>query len=156
MISFLRKEWLGMDLEPVSKNAETVGSSAAPPRAADWIWRPWYAKLYWAFAAFYWCVFLVSWTWRLFPDFFGSVSGAYLNLAFHPFTILIVLGFGFLRAFFSTADWEWVEPTHEEMFSKRSVGGLSDPYSDPADPRSGMLWVGSPKNRARIFGEEWP
>lgn len=27
---------------------------APSPRAADWFWRPWYAKLYWALALLYW------------------------------------------------------------------------------------------------------
>ncbi|HEX7856808.1 MAG TPA: hypothetical protein VF503_24270 [Sphingobium sp.] len=126
------------------------------PHAADWIWRPWYAKLYWFAAAFYWIAFLASWIWRLAPDIFGGVTGAYLGAALHPVTGLVVLGFGFVRAFFSAGEWEWAELTHEEMFSQRSVGGLSDPYSDPADPRSGMLWVGSPRNRARLFGDQWP
>lgn len=135
---------------------ETDGALADRPRAADWIWRPWYAKLYWSAALLYWSVFLASWIWRLLPDFFSSVGGAYLGLAFHPLTVLIVLGFGFVRAFFSTGEWEWVERTHEEGIPRKSVGGLRNPYADPLDPRSGMNWIGHPSKIAEPFNKRWP
>jgi hypothetical protein len=63
----------------------------------------------------------------------------FLNIAFFPPLALIVLGLGFARAWSDASDWEFVEPTHEEMFPKRSVGGMRDPCADPLDPRSGAL-----------------
>ena len=73
-------------------------------------------------------------------QFYTSALAGFLNVAFFPPLALMVLGLGFVRAWFAWSDWEFVEPTHEQMFPKRSVGGMRDPASDPLDPRSGLHW----------------
>lgn len=72
-------------------------------------------------------------------EFYTSAFAGYLNVLFFPMTALLILGIGFAQASFAASDWEFVEPTQVEMFPKLSVGGFSDPASDPLDPESGML-----------------
>lgn len=130
-----------MDL--ATETDETMGEAPVPvtdrPRASDWLWRPWYAKLWWAGIAVYWVGQVATFAIPTLDDFYTSALAGFLNIFFFPPLALMVLGLGFAREWFEWSDWEFVEPTHEQMFSRKSVGGLSDPYSDPLDPRSGML-----------------
>ncbi|WP_156681228.1 hypothetical protein [Sphingomonas profundi] len=115
--------------------------STPRPLTRDWLWRPWYAKLWWTGMIAYWVGKLASfWLPALVTFYTGALAG-FLNFAFFPTVILMILGLGFARAWFAWSDWELVPPSHEEMFPKRSVGGWRDPYTDPLDPRSGpMHW----------------
>jgi hypothetical protein len=121
-----------------------------PLRVGDWLWRPWYAKLYWAAAISYWTFVLVSWLWGLAPGYFNSVAGGYTSLVFHPFMILPVLGFGYGRAWAARAECHAPGP-EDPVLRRRSIGGPLDPHADTADPRSGINWVGSPQSRDRRF-----
>lgn len=135
---------LGKDLamppstEP-DENVDAAPAAADPPHASDWLWRPWYAKLWWVAIAVYWLGMAASLKVPLLVEFYTSASAGFLNVFFFPPLALMVLGLGFARAWFAWSDWEFVEPTHEQMFPKRSVGGMRDPYADPLDPRSGAL-----------------
>jgi len=132
------------------------GDEQQPPlRVGDWLWRPWYAKLYWAAASGYWTFVIVSWLWGVAPGFFNSVAGGYVTLIFHPFVIFPVLGFGYGRAWAARAEWHAPHPD-DPILRRRSIGGLPDPCSDPLDPRSGPNFVGSPQSRAKHFGRNWP
>ncbi len=126
-------------IEPVETEAEMVAHASERPRASVWLWRPWYAKLWWAGIAIYWLGKAGSIYSSILDQFYSSALGGLLNVAFFPPLALMVLGLGFARARFEWSDWEFVEPTHEQMFPKRSVGGMRDPYADPLDPRSGAL-----------------
>lgn len=108
-------------------------------RAGDWFWQPWYAKLWWIGIAVYWIGRAVSFSVPALDEFYTSALAGFLNIAFFPPLALMVLGLGFARAWFAQSDWEFVEPTQEQMFPKRSVGGMRDPCADPLDPRSGAL-----------------
>lgn len=119
-------------------NAEHVRAVERPP-ASRWLWRPWYAKLCWAAIAVYWAGKAGSIYSSVLDQFYTSALAGFLNVMFFPPLALMVLGLGYARVWFEQSDWEFVEPTHEQMFPKRSVGGMRDPYSDPLDPRSGML-----------------
>lgn len=130
--------------------------SALRPLARAWLWRPWHAKLWWAGMVAYWLGKLASFSLPPFADFYATAAAGFLNFAFFPPVILLILGLGFVRAWFAWSDWEVVSPPHEEMFPKRSVGGWRDPYTDPLDPRSGTLWIGSPENQAKLFNRRWP
>lgn len=114
-------------------------SIAERPSASDWLWHPWYAKLWWAGIVVYWTGKTGSLYSSVIDEFYTSAPAGFLNIAFFPPLALIVLGLGFARAWFEWSDWEFVEPTHEQMFPKRSVGGMRDPCADPLDPRSGPL-----------------
>jgi hypothetical protein len=117
------------------------------PYASDWLWHPWFAKVWWAAIAAYWagktgCSYSLA-----LDEFYTSALAGFLNVFFFPPLALIVLGLGFAREWFAWSDWEFVEPTHEQMFPKRSVGGMRDPASDPLDPRSGLHWQHFHSNR---------
>lgn len=119
---------------------ETPEHQADTLRIGDWLWQPWYAKLWWLGSATYWIGKAVSFTVPALDEFYTSAWAGFLNIAFFPPLALMVLGLGFVRAWFAQSDWEFVEPTHEQMFPRRSVGGMRDPASDPLDPRSGLHW----------------
>jgi len=130
-------------MEPSSDPTKATGSEAGAgrphPRASAWLWRPWYAKVWWAAIAAYWAGKVASLYSASLDQFYTTALAGFLNIAFFPPLALIVLGLGFARAWSDASDWEFVEPTHEEMFPKRSVGGMRDPCADPLDPRSGAL-----------------
>lgn len=108
-------------------------------RGSERLWQRWYAKLWWTAIAFYWSGKAGSYYSPALDKFYTSALAGFLNVAFFPPLALMVLGLGFARAWCAGSDWEFVEPTHEQMFPKRSVGGMRDPASDPLDPRSGAL-----------------
>lgn len=117
----------------------TIASKAEHPRASYWLWRPWYAKLWWATILIYWSGMAASLKVPLLDQFYTSALAGFLNIFFFPPLALMVLGLGFAREWFVWSDWEFVEPSQEQMFPRRSVGGMRDPYADPLDPRSGAL-----------------
>ncbi|GFM31024.1 uncharacterized protein PY1_contig-13-287 [Novosphingobium sp. PY1] len=130
-------------MEPANDPSNTTQNHAplgrSKPKASAWLWRPWRAKLWWAGIAAYWAGKCASFYVPSLEGFYTSALAGYLNILFFPMTALLILGIGFAQARFAASDWEFVEPTHEQMFPKRSVGGWRDPYSDPLDPRSGIL-----------------
>lgn len=116
-----------------------LGGHEIRPKLSKWLWRPWHAKLWWAGISVYWAGKVASFYSPSLNEFYTSALAGFLNVAFFPPLALMVLGLGFAWAWFDVSDWQFVEPTQEQMFPRKSVGGLSDPYSDPIDPRSGML-----------------
>lgn len=122
------------------ENGDAAPAAADRPHASDWLWRPWHAKLWWSTIVIYWAGMLGSFYSSALVPFYASALAGFLNIAFFPPLALIVLGLGFARAWFDWSDWEFVEPTHAQMFPKRSIGGMRDPASDPLDPRSGLHW----------------
>ncbi|OAN58614.1 hypothetical protein [Sphingobium sp. TCM1] len=103
------------------------------PRARDWFWHPWYAKLYLALALLYWIGLELMIT---IPYDRLNISLAnvmvLLIFVFNPITVVSVLGYGFLKA--KVACGEWIITPGPP--SQRS--GI-DPYTDPTDPRSGDI-----------------
>ncbi|WP_157220937.1 hypothetical protein [Flavisphingomonas formosensis] len=110
------------------------------PRASQWLWRPWYAKLWWAGAALYWTGKIGSYWSPIVDNFYTTALAGYLNVLFYPLTALMVLGVGFIHAWMDYRGLEWEPPADEQQFSKRSVGGFRDPIADPLDPRSPSHW----------------
>jgi hypothetical protein len=127
-------------VEPNDAALEAEAREHQRPRASDWLWRPWYAKFWWTAIVVYWAGKVGSIYSPLLDEIYTSAFAGFLNVAFFPPLALMLLGLGFARAWFAWSDWEFVEPTHEQMFPKRSVGGMRDPASDPLDPRSGLHW----------------
>ncbi|MFB0875652.1 MULTISPECIES: hypothetical protein [unclassified Sphingobium] len=106
------------------------------PRASRWLWRPWYAKLWWAGAALYWTGKIGSYWSAILDDLYTTALAGYLNVLFYPLTALMALSIGFIRVWMGYRGWEWGPPADEQLFPKRSVGGYLDPMADPLDPRS--------------------
>lgn len=131
-------------------------------KLADWLWRPWFAKLWWIAIPAWWVGMAVSTKVTLLTAFYDSALAGFLNVLFSPLTALMVLGVGYVR----------------HLLARPSVAGVRGSLSDDAssniadfweqhdrafedlnastdihDPRSGALYIGnpiSPNNGARI------
>jgi hypothetical protein len=126
------------------------------PVAADWLWRPWYAKLWWAAIPIYWATMATSLKTPALSPLFETGLAGYLYVLFFPPTALLVLGFGFIRA--SIHAWgrdegppltageieELVEIRRRNKLWPEQRPGYLDPAFDIYDERSGMLFVGNP------------
>jgi len=130
-----------MDYDGVMSDqySEATGLQRQRPHASAWLWRPWYAKLWWGLIALYWAAKLGSIWVPAFASFFTKAAAGLLNITFYPLTALMILGLGYLRAWMDFKGWELVPSSAQQVIRGRSVGGLRDPYSDPLDPKSGML-----------------
>ena len=113
-----------------------VETPVQPPRISNWLWRPWYAKLWWAGIAVYWSGKVCSLFSADLDQFYSNALAGFLNVVFFPPLTLIVLGLGYARARFDRGDWEFVETTHDELFRRP----LIDPYTDPSNPLSGAIY----------------
>ena len=123
------------------------------PKAADWLWRPWYAKLWWAAIPLYWGAAIASLKIPAMSPIFESAFAGYLNMLFFPFTTLLVLGFGFVHAWLdrplvgdplSDEEFEELEcmNTEDEEWERLGPHWSVDIY----DPRSGGLYIGNPNS----------
>lgn len=136
-----------LDAQPsISANAETQ-----MPAAADWLWRPWYAKIWCAAIPIYWMGATASLKLPALAAFYDSVPAAYLNILFFPPTALLILGFGFARAWLdrklvsgdllSDEEIDELKRMEDEKWERSSCPHWS---VDRYDPRSGILYVGNP------------
>ncbi|MFD2429651.1 hypothetical protein ACFSUK_18940 [Sphingobium scionense] len=121
------------DVDQLDPTPEETFAPAPSPRAADWFWRPWYAKLTWALTLLYWVGLELMIT---IP--FDQLNIYLVNImmllifVFNPITVVAVLGYGFLKA--KVACGEWVITP-----GPPSQRPILDPYTDPFDPRSGDM-----------------
>ncbi|WP_459666780.1 hypothetical protein [Novosphingobium sp. 11B] len=115
-------------------HVEPAEEAAPPsPRAADWFWHPWYAKLYLALALLYWIGLELMITIpydRL--NIYLVNTMVLVIFVFNPVTVIAALGYGFLKA--KVACGEWVITP-----GPPSQSPLIDPYTDPFDCRSGDI-----------------
>ena len=135
------------DMSPMAFKAAT-----AQPRAADWLWRPWYAKLWWATIPIYWAAGAASLKISALATFYSSAAAGFLNVAFFPPTALLILGFRFARAWLDRPlvgdplpdeEIEEFERMMEDEEDWRRCG-RPHPSMDIHDPRSGGLYIGNP------------
>jgi hypothetical protein len=118
---------------PNQSQARLAEQLPVSPRAGDWFWYPWYAKMYWTLTLAYWVGL----------EFMITVPYDRLNITlanamvlaivvFNPITVLAVLGYGFFKAKVACGDWVMVAgPVLQAP--------LIDPYTDPSDCRSGDM-----------------
>ncbi|WP_088201770.1 hypothetical protein, partial [Sphingobium sp. Z007] len=86
---------------------ETTKQAAPPsPRAADWFWRPWYAKLTWALTLLYWiCLeLMITIPYDRLNIYLVNVM-VLLIFVFNPITVVAVLGYSFLKAKVACGEW---------------------------------------------------
>lgn len=134
--------WDG-DVTPASDDCPPTVDA---PRLGDWLWRPWYAKLWWILIVLYWLgAFAAQWFPNLQPIFHGD-GFPVIFLVLHPFAAIPVLGFGFARAWVAyhssqpeLADDEQVEIGQPLMLRDHGVSQL-----DPFEPTS----IACPSNQA--------
>lgn len=119
----------------------------ANQRAAlsDYLWRPWYARLWWAAIPVYWAGMAVSPHVPLLTDFYDLAFAGYLNVLFFPPTALMVLGVGYVRKRMGPVDWSDPRDPDDHIYGVNSDRGPSGMpfYVDPLDPRSGPYWIGN-------------
>lgn len=140
--------------EPELQVAAPAEIEAPRPRAADWLWRPWYAKLWWAAIPIYWLPAGAPFKIDVLVGFYSSGIAQYLNIVFLPITALVVLGFGYARALRDAGYWsEDYHPEHNRASALyRRTPGSPPAYLDPLSPLSGSMWVGSSESQARREG----
>ncbi|PZU64037.1 hypothetical protein [Sphingobium sp.] len=137
------------------------------PKVSEWLWRPWYAKLWWAAIPVWWLGMAVATRVDFLAALYGGALAGYLNILFFPMTALMVLGVGYARERLDnfvgqgvgmplTAEEEQdlaemtrqrISADHERMMNDIRA------RSNPLDPRSGPLWIGNtlnPNNPAYI------
>ena len=138
--------------------SEWPSAGIQSPAATDWLWRPWYAKLWWVTIPIYWAGAAASLKIPVLAEFYSSVPAAYLNILFFPPTVLLVLGFGFARAWIDARPVDDGSMTLDDIMELDRIkfeqegwpdSGIGDIY----DPFSGTIYVGnplSPNNGSRV------
>lgn len=132
------------------------------PRAGDYFWRPRYAKIWWASAFAFWMLMAIdTFVVRFLPR--PDEGWFFLILMlFHPYVIVPVLGFRFLRGwleysgFYDNDNEEPVEPLYDGGSGMGFHSAVDDP-TNPNDPRFIMLPTNpaSPAWRQRnLWGED--
>ena len=113
-------------------------------RASDWLWRPWYAKLWWIAIPIYWAPAGGPTRVAAIADFYSSGYAIVTNLMFLPLTAGLLLGFGYIRRLLAEGESapHWYDYKAGEYREPWYPRRLLDEY----DPGSGSLWIG---NRAR-------
>ena len=112
-----------------------------PLRASDYLWRPWYAKLWWAAIPLYWAPAggptRIAWL----ADFYESGYAVVTNIVFLPVTALFILGFRYFGRFLD--EGEPVDPPLDIGYGTRRRWGMPHPTMDEFDARSGPRWIGN-------------
>jgi hypothetical protein len=121
-------------MEPLENAQNETDAAAGKLRAADWLWRPWYAKLWWAAIPVYWLGALASLRVEMLERFYETALAGYLNVLFYPPVALMMLGVGYAREWMGPIDWSAGPPS--SMSRNRILG----PHTNPADPRSGAFY----------------
>jgi hypothetical protein len=131
-------------------SSQTPRTESRPPRARDWFWKPWHAKLWWSAIPIYWAGAAASLKVPALAEFYTSALAGYLNLLFFPPTALLVLGFGFVRAWLDRPlagdpddEIEELERMMEDEEDWERLG-RPHPSMDIYDPSSGGLYIGNP------------
>jgi len=127
---------------------------AAPQlKAADWLWRPWYAKAWWAAIPVWWIGMAASTKIAPLEAFYDTALAGFLNVLFFPMTALMVLGVGYAQNWLAAvtpsgngaplSDEEVARIVRLREEHDRAMEDLRA-GTDMFDPRSGPLWIGNP------------
>lgn len=142
---------------PILPQTEQAKPTIERPRLSNWVWRPWYAKLWWSLIAVYWTGAVAALLFEPLADFYGSTLAGYLNVAFYPVFALFILSIGWMIAWKDALDyaakhpeiesmlgWEW-QPFDFQAEYERRRRHRNDP-SNPASP----FYIAN-KNLRRMF-----
>lgn len=118
---------------------DAIADRPVSPHAAQWLWYPWYAKLFWTSSVVYWAglygLLLVP---NDQQNYYLANAMILLVFVFNPITVVAVLGYGFLKAKVVCGDWVVVPgmpDEHAEWLRRERVAA----YINPADARSGYM-----------------
>ena len=130
---------------------EALSTEIQQPVAADWLWRPWYAKLWWAAIPIYWAVAAASLKIPALAAVYESAAAGFINILFFPPTALLILGFGFARTWLDRPiagdplSDEEIEELEQMKMEDEHWERIGPHWSvDIYDPDSGGLYVGNP------------
>lgn len=112
---------------PTALDAKPSVDEPAVPSILEWIWRPWYAKLWWIAIPVYWAPGGLP-GFRWFVPIYTSSVGIFLNIFLLPLTALMILGFGYFRQRLDADGWD-------DPAGARSPG-RPHWWLDPLDPMS--------------------
>lgn len=139
-----------MDTAFGSQKLTIERTTAAQLRASDWLWRPWYAKLWWAAIPVWWAGMAAASMVEPLASFYDGAAAGFLNVLFFPMTALMVLGVGYVRHWLDrfvqpgaikTGDFADLADDEEEYL--RAFDEINA-TTDIHDPRSGGLYIGNP------------
>jgi len=126
---------------------------ASRPSVSEWLWRPWYAKLWWSTIPVWWIGMATAGANEPLARFYDSAAAGFLNVLFFPMTALLVLGVGFVRHWIDgftrqsggsvPPDDELAEIAAREEENDRTFEALNA-MTDIHDPRSDGLYIGNP------------
>lgn len=124
------------------------GNRWAHPQLSAWLWKPWYAKLWWTTIPVWWVGMAVSTRVDFLEPFYRWWFAGYLNVLFFPMTALMVLGVGYVRerldGLVGQGDGVPLSDGDREELDRMMERARA--YANPMDPRSGPLWIGNPMN----------
>lgn len=112
-----------------------------PLRASNWLWRPWYAKLWWVAIPLYWLPAGSAMRVDALASFYDSGWAMISNMIFLPITALIVLGFGYFRELLAKGQPAY--GVYDYDVGETRKAGFPHPSMDEFDPRSGPRWIGN-------------
>lgn len=133
------------EIQAQDSEEETPPDAEQRARLSDYLWRPWYARPWWAAIPTYWAGMAISPRIPLLTYFYDLALVGYLNVLFFPPTALMVLGVGYVRERMGPIDWSRAGDPSDRIYSvNRDLGPSGIPcHLDPLDPRSGPYWIGN-------------
>lgn len=142
-----------MDATFNPRNEITDAGIAERSRASDWLWRPWYAKLWWAAIPVWWLGMAASTRIPALESFYDSALAGFLNILFFPMIALMVLGVGYVQQWLAHFPRPGVGSLMTDD-AEAAIAGLEEEHAralearnasmDIYDPRSDGLFVGNP------------
>ena len=142
-----------MDATFDTRNETGASVTTERPRASDWLWRPWYAKLWWSAIPVWWMGMAASTKIAPLADFYDGALAGFLNILFFPMTALMVLGLSYAQRWLahfpmvvggtplSEKQAALVANLEEEHL--RAIDAMNS-ATDIFDPRSDGLYIGNP------------
>ena len=118
--------------------------------ASNWLWRPWYAKLWWSAIPVWWVGMAAANASEPLARFYDGGAAGFLNVLFFPMTALLVLGVGFARhwidGYVATGTGMLVDGAEIAAAEEEHLRAFEDlnATTDIYDPRSGGLYIGNP------------
>lgn len=122
------------------------------PRIMDWVWKPWYARLWWSATALYWSIGALGFIYRPILDLYHTDFAYFLHIVFYPIFALVLMSVGWATAWMNAFD---LAEAHPEAVNK--LGWESRPYdfeagrsseiSNPIDP-SNPIFIANAEHSA--------
>src|SRR3546814_1738569 len=105
----------------------TIEPAAPRLKAADWLWRPWYAKMWWAAIPLWWIGMAASTKVAPLEIFYDGALAGFLNVLFFPMTALMVLGVGYAQTWLAgfTSQGDGVPRSEEHTSELQSLMRIS-------------------------------